>query len=389
MRFTHLIKKLILSLTVFCAAATVLAQDAAAPAEKTVQSSYNQLEILLLIVMAILAVFIWGLGQVLLSLSRKLMEKSKGAGPILILLLVTSLSLSTQSGMAQGTEAAATVKEIPNYGGISSTSFYLFAAVAAVEIIAILFMIFSIRRIYTELFPEDEKVSQPSAARQWWSSLDKKVLTKAVPLEQEADHLLDHNYDGIQELDNALPPWWKYGFYITIVVAVIYLLNFHVFETGKTPLQEYTAEMDQAKAQKEAFESKNTEKVDENDIKMADEAGLAKAKQIFQSQCWACHGKLGEGGAGPNLTDDYWLHKGSLNDIYHSIKVGYPDKGMQSWATVFNPKEISYLASYVKTLHGTNPPNPKAPQGDLFTEAGAGGAAAAPAAKSDSSTKAK
>lgn len=101
---------------------------------------------------------------------------------------------------------------------------------------------------------------------------------------------------------------------------------------------------------------------------MADAASLAEAKEIFTTKCFACHGKLGEGGAGPNLTDNYWLHKGSLNDIFQSIKHGYPDKGMQSWANVYTPKQISYLASYIKTLHGTNPPNAKAPQGDLYID---------------------
>ena len=101
---------------------------------------------------------------------------------------------------------------------------------------------------------------------------------------------------------------------------------------------------------------------------MADAAGLASAKTIFATSCVACHGKEGEGGAGPNLTDDYWLHKASINDIYHTIKNGYPEKGMQAWGNVFSPKEISYLASYVKSLHGTHPSNPKAPQGDLYIE---------------------
>ena len=201
-----------------------------------------------------------------------------------------------------------------------------------------------------------------------WSKLDRNIFTKAAPIEREADYLLDHNYDGIQELDNALPPWWKYGFYITIVVAVIYLLNFHVFNTGKNPTQEYAAEMEQARVEKEIYEAKNKDKIDENNVPVADATGIAKGKEIFANVCWACHGKSGEGGAGPNLTDDYWLHKGSLNDIYHTIKTGYPDKGMQSWASVYSPKEITYLASYVKSLHGTKPVNAKAPQGDLYKD---------------------
>lgn len=122
---------------------------------------------------------------------------------------------------------------------------------------------------------------------------------------------------------------------------------------------------------------------------MADAAGLAAAKEIFNAKCWACHGKLGEGGAGPNLTDDYWMHKGSLNDIYNTIKVGYPDKGMQSWANDFTAKEMSFLASYVKAFRGTNPPNAKAAQGELYTEtatASADSLKAAVTIKKDSAT---
>jgi cytochrome c oxidase cbb3-type subunit 3 len=126
--------------------------------------------------------------------------------------------------------------------------------------------------------------------------------------------------------------------------------------------------MQNAQIEKELYEANNKDKVDENNVPMADANGLTRAKEIFTTKCWPCHGKLGEGGAGPNLTDNYWLHRGSLNDIYHTIKNGYPDKGMQSWASEYTPKEISFLASYIRSLQGTNPPNPKAPQGDLYNE---------------------
>ncbi len=126
--------------------------------------------------------------------------------------------------------------------------------------------------------------------------------------------------------------------------------------------------MDKAKIEKEIYDANNKDKIDENNVPMPDAAGLMQAKVIFETKCFVCHGKSGEGGVGPNLTDNYWLHKGSLNDIYKSIDYGYPDKGMQSWSTEYSPKVISYLASYVKSLHGTNPPNAKAPQGDLYVD---------------------
>ncbi|MBL0183423.1 MAG: c-type cytochrome [Chitinophagaceae bacterium] len=201
--------------------------------------------------------------------------------------------------------------------------------------------------------------------------------------------MLDHNYDGIRELDNALPPWWKYGFYFTIVVAFIYLLNFHVMGLGKNPTEEYNAEMESARIQKERFEASNKDKIDENKVPMADAAGIKAGQAMFEANCAACHLKDGGGNVGPNLTDDYWLHKGSLNDIFHTIKAGYPDKGMQSWSGKFSPKEISYLASFVKSLHGTKPAAPKPQQGEFWVENLAGDSAALAKPKPDSGVVAK
>lgn len=204
--------------------------------------------------------------------------------------------------------------------------------------------------------------------RQWWSNLDARLFTKAIPLEKEADHLLDHDYDGIRELDNSLPPWWKYGFYVTIGVAIFYLFRFHVWNTGPTPEQEYQKEMAVAAKQIEEYRKKAGDMVDEKTVTMADAKGIAEGQKIFQSNCFACHGAKGEGGVGPNLTDSYWLHGGTINDVFKTIKYGVPDKGMQAWEKTYSPSQIKALASYIKSLAGTNPPNAKAPQGDPFDE---------------------
>ncbi len=361
-------KKFILCSIVLLIVLTTMAQSDTASAEKTVTSGNNLLEMLLLLAMLVLAFVIWGLGQVLLVLSRQLLKKGKEATKVAGTIIVIALLLASQNSSAQSSTTAEATKVISNYGGLSPTAFYFFTAVIFVEVIAIFFLYFSIRNVYKELEQEIGAAPRVSRLKLWWSKIDKKILTRAVPLERESDYLLDHNYDGIQELDNALPPWWKYGFYITIVVAIIYLLNFHVLGTGKNPTQEYAAEMEKARIEKQIYEAKNKDQIDENNVPVADAAGIAKGKEIFGNVCWACHGKSGEGGAGPNLTDDYWLHKGSLNDIYRTIKFGYSDKGMQAWASVYSPKEMSYLANYVKSLHGTNPPNAKAPQGDLYKD---------------------
>jgi len=202
----------------------------------------------------------------------------------------------------------------------------------------------------------------------WWISMNRQFFTKAIPVEKEEDILLDHDYDGIKELDNALPPWWKYGFYFTIAVAALYLLRFHVWKTGPDPQQEYDQEMKVAAAQVEAYRKKVGDMVDEKTVTMADAAGITEGDKLFHSNCFACHGVKGEGTVGPNLTDNYWLHGGTINDVFKTIKYGYPDKGMQSWEKAYSSSQLKNLASYVKSLAGTNPPNAKAPQGDLFAE---------------------
>ncbi len=373
MNFIHLIKKKILALVVALFAATlVMAQDGNASGSG--KSENNQVAVLLIIMTLVLAFVIWGLGQVLIALSRQLVEKSKKSNNLPTAILVIIFMFAAQTLFAQDTTTKEVVESAPNYGGLSAYSFYMFVSVIVAEIVAILFLTLSINRINNELSPAKVKAvieDKSSTFQIWWSRLDKRIFTKAIPVEKEADIMLDHDYDGIKELDNALPPWWKYGFYITIVVGVIYLFNFHVFGSGKNPTEEYLVEMEQAKIENEIFESKNKDKIDENNVPMADATGITVAKNIYSTKCVACHGVDGGGGAGPNLTDDYWIHKGDLNNIYKSIKVGYPDKGMQSWLSVYTPKEMSYLASYIKTMRGTKSQNPKAPQGDLFTEDGA------------------
>lgn len=365
MRFTKTL--FILFTLLFASSTVVLAQAAGAPVKEVI-SSNNMLANLLIIISIVFALVIFGMGQVLLTLIRQILNNNKAAGKVLTAFLILSLSLLSNGVYAQDAVAADAVKVLPNYGGLDSTGFWMLVTVIGIEVVAIFFLLFFIKRIQQELVPAKEKV-RSVALQDWWARMNNRFFTKAVPIEKEADVMLDHDYDGIKELDNALPPWWKWGFIITIFFAGVYLLNFHVLGYGNNPTQEYEAEIKSANAKMEAYAALNKDKIDEKNVPMADVAGIAYGKEVFQQACLACHGKLGEGGAGPNLTDDYWIHKGSLNDIYNTLKIGYPDKGMQSWQKLYSPKQLSQIASYVKTLKGTNPPNPKAPQGDLYSDA--------------------
>jgi len=366
MKFNRSYKKIFLSLVVAISGTALHAQITTDSTAKTTAST-NYAVILMVVVAFLLAFVIWGLSNVLLMYAAKAFEKSKEVNKVLPLILFVTFSLLTITAQAQDAPPG-NASVVHNYAGLSPSAFWMLVSVITIEMIVILVFLFMIKRFERQLSPRKAKAKAFSFSS-WWAHINNK-FTRSVPVEREADILLDHDYDGIRELDNALPPWWKYGFYLTIGIAIVYLLNYEVLGYGKNPTQEYNEEMAKAKIQMEAYAAKSGNTIDENNIKMPDASGVAKGKEIFTTTCWPCHGKLGEGSVGPNLTDNYWLHKGSLNDIYQSIKHGYPEKGMQAWGKNFSAKEINDLAGYIKSLKGTNPPNGKAPQGELFTEDG-------------------
>ncbi|MDR3695967.1 cbb3-type cytochrome c oxidase N-terminal domain-containing protein [Mucilaginibacter sp.] len=189
-------------------------------------------------------------------------------------------------------------------------------------------------------------------------------LLSLKPMSEESNLLLEGEYDGIRELDNPTPAWFMYLFYGTILFAVGYLLNYHVFGTGQLQYAEYKTEMAQANAAKKLYLSHQASQVDENTVKLVtDPTVLASGKTVFMTTCSPCHGAQAQGVVGPNLTDDYWLHGGKITDIFKTIKYGVLAKGMPTWEKQLSPKQISDVANYIKSLHGTNPPGAKEPQG--------------------------
>jgi cytochrome c oxidase cbb3-type subunit III len=202
----------------------------------------------------------------------------------------------------------------------------------------------------------------------WWTRMNRS-LSDAVPVEKEADVLLDHEYDGIRELDNNLPPWWKYGFYLTIIFSVFYMLHYHVVGSGNVQLDEYQEQLAAAEIEKEERLKYAAASVDENTATvMDDEQNLLVGKKIYNEKCLVCHGTSGEGNVGPNLTDEYWLHGGSMHDIFKIIKYGFTSKGMIAWQGQLSPVEIQQVSSFIYRMKGTNPPNQKEPQGEIFRE---------------------
>lgn len=238
--------------------------------------------------------------------------------------------------------------------------------VLGVAIIALLFCLYFLYVLHSKLNPSTETATKSTFSVMTWLN-EKFGLGKLKPIEEEATIALDHSYDGIVELDNGMPPWLRYLFTSTILFAVVYLFNYLITNTGLNQTQEYEQEI--AFAEKEAEERKllAANSLDENSVTyLEDKAMIEEGKVLFAQNCKACHGAAGEGTVGPNLTDAYWLHGGKINDIFKTIKYGVPEKGMISWQAKLKPVDIQKISSYILTIQGTNPPNAKAPQGDLL-----------------------
>jgi len=193
-------------------------------------------------------------------------------------------------------------------------------------------------------------------------------ISSSTPIEKEKDILFHHDFDGIHELDNKVPPWFNFLFYGTIVWGIIYMLVFHVFGDGQIQANEYKMEIQQAAFEKEILIKSGTFLNEETVTLLKDAVGISEGKNIFQKNCISCHAADGGGLVGPNLTDDYWINGGGIKNVFKTIKYGVPAKGMITWQTQLDPNKIQQVASYVISLHGTKPANPKAPQGTKWEE---------------------
>lgn len=258
----------------------------------------------------------------------------------------------------------------------------LFLLVFLFLLIAIEITISAIDNITYQMLTEEQKakleeVNTLSYKDSAWFKKLMQRLTKTEPIENEANLLLNHDYDGIRELDNNLPPWWVYLFYGCIGFAAIYLVRFEIMG-GDNQEMELKKELAQAKIEVAEYMKTAPDLMDEKTVTLlTDPADLAIGKTIFTTNCAACHRADGGGQIGPNLTDDRWILGGGIKNIFHTVTNGGRDgKGMIAWKGTLKPKEIQKVASYIISLKGSNPVDPKAPDGEVWVEA-----AAAPEAK--------
>lgn len=240
-------------------------------------------------------------------------------------------------------------------------------------LIAIELILKSIENVMFQTLSEEAKeryLEAKSSQYEWaWGEKVWSKLTGNKPIEKEGEIILDHNYDGIRELDNELPPWWVWMFYATAVFAVIYLVRFEVYDDYDQAL-EYEQEVAAATLAIEEYKKTAKDLVDANTVELLTEASdLSAGKAIFESTCVACHMADGGGGIGPNLTDENWILGGGIKNVFNTISEGGRDgKGMVAWKQTLKPVEMAQVASYLLTFQGTTPANPKAPEGDIWVD---------------------
>jgi len=333
-------------------------------------------QLLVGIIVALLLVIVL-LAYVVLGAAELYLERYQEAKKATKALLIASLFLGAAPLHAQATSAVST--EI--VAKLSDTSLYALISVIIVELGTIFYLLINLRALLSKEKEVTPKAKPSFRFSAWWEKVN-----RFKPVQEESNIDLGHDYDGIRELDNRLPPWWLYGFYACIVFAVIYLYRFHVSHAAPSSEEEYQLAVTQATADKEAYLAKAANLVDEKTVVYQTSPDyLAGGQQLFSTACSPCHLADGGGSVGPNLTDDYWIHGNTIQDIFKTIKYGYPEKGMKSWQEDYTPAQMAQMASYVKSLQGTHPAKPKEPQGILVVDAGKLTAdSSRPATKSDS-----
>ena len=251
----------------------------------------------------------------------------------------------------------------------------LFLAVFLFLLVAIEIVVSAVDKVTYHLLTDDQKKqleeaqSIPFTESKFYQGIMNK-FTRSKDIEQESDILLDHDYDGIRELDNVLPPWWVNLFYATIIFGLVYIVRFHVVN-DYTQAEEFNQEVALANIEIEKNKAANpVEEVTVDKVTLlTDSESLAKGKEIFTNACAACHKADGGGVVGPNLTDQFWINGGGIKNVFKLIAEGSKNNPtMVGWAKTLGTKEVQKVASYVLSLQGTKPAGAKPAEGEKWVE---------------------
>ena len=252
------------------------------------------------------------------------------------------------------------------------TVLIILGVVLGVIVLLLFLMIYLMSFMTSVLRKEDPSLAEEPT---WWESFKERFITGKVDEVggevEKGKMMADHSYDGITELDNFMPPWLQYVFIGTIIFAVFYFVNYSILGIGKTGIQEYEEELRLEAIAAESRMENALASIDETSVIFDESASaLTGGKAIFDANCAACHAQDGGGGVGPNLTDEYWLHGGSINDVFAIVKYGVVEKGMVPWEDQLSPEEIQQVSSYILSMKGTTPAAPKEPQGEIYSAPG-------------------
>lgn len=360
------------------------AQEAAAPAPAAFTVD-NTLLYILAALAGVQAIIVASLSGILGTLGgvHRAGHKPDGTGPRALAVLPLLLL---------GGVAHAQAYTPPADGITDHSSFWLLVVLNLSLFVIILLQLRWIRTFTAMATGADRHTATAAVPRRKFAGLHAlwAKTTRQVKLEEEKSIELDHDYDGIKELDNVLPPWWVWLFYGTIAWGVLYLVNVHVIKVWPGTTEAYKQEMAQAQVDIAAYQATQTNAVDEHNVAFTDEAAvIAEGRNLYNSNCTACHGGDAAGSefsVGPNLTDAYWLHGGGIKNVFKTIKYGVPEKGMIAWKAQLQPSEIKAVACFIVAQHGKGGATQKAPQGDLWKEEGAAPTEATTSADSTAAT---
>ena len=183
------------------------------------------------------------------------------------------------------------------------------------------------------------------------------------------DDRVAHEVDGIKEYDNPMPGWLMAIWWGSLIFSAGYLMFFALNFGEGTMDAEYRQQTQEAVTSVQAYFDANPLVPPRPADLLAgavNEAVLDAGAARFARSCAACHGDRAQGLIGPNLTDDRWIHGGSVEQIFQTVAKGWPAKGMPPWGRALTPDELAAVVSYVRSLQGSNPPGPRAPEGDVF-----------------------
>ena len=286
-----------------------------------------------------------------------------------------AIFLTPALGFAQAVaEEAPVIVPEPSLGLTTSELVVVASLIFAILLLVVAITLYnSLKVLYNERLnptPYQKYVETPwSENEEQTNNLDKPSLwTKLLglkPLSEEKDLEIPHEYDGIKELNNPIPVWFNVLFYGSLIFAAGYMYYYHIGNHGERQDDEYATEMAKADFDKQKFLAKSGSSVDENSVKV-DPSEVAVGKGVYDANCVACHGDKGEGIVGPNLADEFWLHGGSVKDIFKVVKYGVVEKGMVAWEKNMSAGDMSAVTNYIISLKGTNPPNAKEPQGEKY-----------------------